>query len=118
MSLASVAAPLLACAGLHCVSLGLARARLTSPQLECLLGSCERGRCGCSDCGEAGEAVEEGEALSLNISNNDLASLPQDSLAQALPRLLRLNVGRSEHSSSNHLFASIKVCTYSKKEAF
>ena len=106
MSLASVAAPLLACAGLHCVSLGLARARLTPPQLECLLGSCERGRCGCREAEEAGEA---GEALSLNISNNDLASLPQDSLAQALPRLLRLNVGRSEHSS-NPLHLLQKEC--------
>ena len=54
MSLASVAAPLLACAGLHCVSLGLARARLTPPQLECLLGSCERG--------EAGEAAQAGQS--------------------------------------------------------
>ena len=95
VSLAEVPASLLSCAGVDCVSLGLARTRLTPAHLECLLVSCETGRCPCS----LPSPPSLTPLTSLNISNNDLASLPPHTLAQAVTRLLRVNLGRTEDLS-------------------
>ena len=94
VSLAEVPASLLSCAGVDCVSLGLARTRLTPAHLECLLASCETGRCPCSL-----PSPPLTPLTSLNISNNDLASLPPHTLAQAITGLVRVNLGRTEEIS-------------------
>ena len=96
VNLSEVAAPLLQCAVTQCESLGLARTRLTPHHLESLLASCETGRCPCT------LPSPPHSPASLNISNNDLATIDPLSLAQVVTRLLRVNLGKTTNSCSQN----------------
>lgn len=87
VNLTEVSPGLLRCGVAHCVSLSLARARLTSRQQEAVLLTSHSGLCPCD--------LSPHRPASLNLSHNDLSQVEPLSLAQGITAVLRVNVADS-----------------------
>ena len=88
LSLSDVSPALLCCGVAHCVSLSLARSRLTSPQLEAVMLTSQSGLCPCER--------PPHRPASLNLAHNVLSLVPPDRLAGGLTAILRLNIAHTQ----------------------